>query len=202
MNIEFKKLPLILKHKKSGLTDHELVQRCINNDAVAQKLLFEQYAPLLLGVSFRYANSESEAHEILQIGFIKIFNNLSKFRFESSLASWLTRVMINTALNYLKANEKVKWEANIETIYENNDFVVEQLHQIDLKVLMDCIQQLPTGYRIVLNMFAIEGYSHKEIATELNITESTSRSQFARAKVLLEKKLLTLGFDIKKYAGR
>ncbi|MFA9214747.1 MAG: RNA polymerase sigma factor [Candidatus Methylacidiphilales bacterium] len=191
-----------MKHKKSGITDHELVQRCINNDAVAQKMFFEQYAPMLLGVSFRYANSEAEAHEILQIGFIKIFNSLSKFRFESSLATWLTRVMINTALNYLKANEKVKWEANIESIYENNDFVVEQLHHIDLKVLMDCIQQLPTGYRIVLNMFAIEGYSHKEIAEELNITESTSRSQFARAKVLLEKKLLTLGFDIKRYAER
>ncbi len=191
-----------MKHKKSGITDHELVQGCIKNDAVAQKLLFEQHAPMLLGVCFRYANCEAEAHEILQIGFIKIFNNLSKFRFESGLATWLTKVMINTSLNYLKANEKVKWEANIETIYENNDFVVEQLHQIDLKVLMDCIQQLPTGYRIVLNMFAIEGYSHKEIAEELNITESTSRSQFARAKVLLEKKLLTLGFDIKKYAGR
>lgn len=191
-----------MKHKKSGITDHEIIQRCIKNDAVAQKILFEQYSPMLLGVSFRYANSEAEAHEILQIGFIKIFNNLSKFRFESGLATWLNRIMINTAINFLKANEKVKWEANIETIYENNDFVVEQLHQIDLKILMDCIQQLPTGYRIVLNMFAIEGYSHKEIAEELKITESTSRSQFARAKVLLEKKLLTLGFDIKKYAGR
>lgn len=191
-----------MKHKKSGITDHELVQRCIKNDDIAQKILFEQYSSMLLGVSFRYANSEAEAHEILQIGFIKIFNNLSKFRFESGLSTWLTRVMINTALNFLKANEKVKWEANIESIYENNDFVVEQLHRIDLKVLMECIQQLPTGYRIVLNMFAIEGYSHKEIAEELNINESTSRSQFARAKVLLEKKLLTLGFDIKMYAGR
>jgi RNA polymerase sigma-70 factor (ECF subfamily) len=82
MDIEFKKLPLILKHKKSGITDHELVQRCINNDAVAQKILFEQYAPMLLGVSFRYANSEAESQEILQIGFIKIFNKLSKFRLE------------------------------------------------------------------------------------------------------------------------
>lgn len=191
-----------MKHKKSGITDHELVQRCIENDVSAQKILFEQYAHRLLGVCFRYAKSEAEAQEILQIGFIKIFDKLSKFRFESELATWLTRVMINTALNYLKANEKVKWEANIETIYENNDFVVEQLHRIDLKVLMECIQQLPTGYRIVLNMFAIEGFSHKEIAEELNINESTSRSQFARAKVLLEKKLLTLGFDIKMYAGR
>jgi len=202
MNVEFKKLPLILKHKKSVLTDQELVQLCINNDAAAQKILFELYAPMLLGVSFRYANSEAETQEILQIGFIKIFSNLSKFRFESSLSTWLTRIMINTALNFLRANQKVKWEANIETINENNDYVVEQLHRIDLKVLMDCIQQLPTGYRIVLNMFAIEGFSHKEIAEELNITESTSRSQFARAKVLLEKKLIMLGFDIKKYAER
>lgn len=200
--LSFKKLPLILKYKKSGITDHELVHLCIDNDAVAQKTLFEQYAPMLLGVCFRYANSEADAHEILQLGFIKIFNNLAKFRFESSLSTWLTRIMINTALNYLRANQKVKWEADIETIHENNDFVVEQLHQIDLKVLMECIQQLPTGYRIVLNMYAIEGFSHKEIAEELNINESTSRSQFARAKVLLEKKLLTLGFDIKKYAGR
>ncbi len=109
--------------------------------------------------------------------------------------------MINVALNYLKANEKVKWESDIETIYENQQFSVEQMHQIDLKILMECIQNLPTGYRIVLNMYAIEGYSHKEIAEELKINESTSRSQFLRAKALLEKRLSTLGFDIKKYAS-
>lgn len=199
---ESTKLPLILKHKKSGITDHELIQRCINNDAAAQKLLFGQYAPALFGVCFRYAKNEMEADEILQLGFIKIFNTLSKFRFESSLNTWLTRIMINVALNYLKANEKVKWESDIETIYENQQFSVEQMHQIDLKILMECIQNLPTGYRIVLNMYAIEGYSHKEIAEELKINESTSRSQFLRAKALLEKRLSTLGFDIKKYAER
>ena len=195
-------MPLILKHKKSGVTDHELVQRCINNDAIAQKMLFEQYAPMLLGVCFRYAKNESDANEILQLGFVKIFNSLSKFRFESSLLTWFTRIIINVSLNFLKANEKVKWESDIETIYENKDFSVEQMHQIDLKILMECIQKLPAGYRIVLNMYAIEGYSHKEIAEEMNINESTSRSQFSRAKVLLEKRLLTLGFDVKKYAER
>ena len=105
-------------------------------------------------------------------------------------------------MNFLKANEKVKWESDIETIYENKDFSVEQMHQIDLKILMECIQKLPAGYRIVINMYAIEGYSHKEIAEVMNINESTSRSQFSRAKVLLEKRLLTLGFDVKKYAER
>ncbi|MCF8254955.1 MAG: sigma-70 family RNA polymerase sigma factor [Bacteroidia bacterium] len=191
-----------MKHKKSGITDQELVQRCMKNDVGAQKILFEHYSPMLLGVSYRYANSEDDAHEIVQLGFVKIFNNLSKFRFQSSLSTWLIRVVINTALNYLKANEKVKWESDIETLTENHNFVVEQLHQIDLKLLMNCIQELPTGYRIVLNMFAIEGYSHKEIAAELNITESTSRSQFVRAKALLEKKLISLGFDTNKYAGK
>jgi RNA polymerase sigma factor (sigma-70 family) len=191
-----------LKYKKSGITDQELVQRCMKNDVGAQKLLFEQYSPMLLGVSYRYANTEDDAHEILQLGFVKIFNNLSKFKFQSSLSTWLTRVVINTALNYLKANEKVKWESDIDTLTENHDFVVEQLHQMDLKLLMNCIQELPTGYRIVLNMFAIEGFSHKEIAAELNITESTSRSQFVRAKALLEKKLISLGFDTNKYAGK
>jgi RNA polymerase sigma factor (sigma-70 family) len=191
-----------LKYKKSGITDQELVQRCMKNDVGAQKLLFEQYSPMLLGVSYRYANTEDDAHEILQLGFVKIFNNLSKFKFQSSLSTWLTRVVINTALNYLKANEKVKWESDIDTLTENHDFVVEQLHQMDLNLLMNCIQELPTGYRIVLNMFAIEGFSHKEIAAELNITESTSRSQFVRAKALLEKKLISLGFDTNKYAGK
>jgi RNA polymerase sigma-70 factor (ECF subfamily) len=192
-------LALILKYKKSGITEHELIQQCINNDATAQKKLFELYAPTLMGVCFRYAKNESDANEILQLGFIKIFNHLNKFKFESSLSTWLTRIMINTALNFIKANEKVKWEAELSSIAQDENCSVEQLHHIDLKTLMDCIQELPTGFRIVLNMYAIEGYSHKEIAQELNIAESTSRSQFARAKALLEKKLILLGFNLKQY---
>lgn len=192
-------MALILKYKKSGITEHELIHCCIKNDVAAQKMLFEQYSPMLLGICYRYAKNQSDANEILQLGFIKIFNNLNKFRFESSLSTWLTKIVINTALNFVKANEKVKWETDIGSINENGNFFVEQLHQIDLKTLMDCIQELPVGYRLELNMFAIEGYSHMEIAQELNIQESTSRSQFVRAKILLEKKLSKLGFEMMKY---
>lgn len=181
------------------MTEHELIQQCINNNATAQKKLFEQYAPILMGVCFRYAKNESDANEILQLGFIKIFNHLHQFKFESSLSTWLTRIIINTALNFVKANEKVKWETDLNNIAQDENCSVEQLHQIDLKTLMDCIQELPPGFRIVLNMYAIEGYTHKEIAQELNIAESTSRSQFARAKTLLEKKLVLLGFNLKQY---
>ncbi|MES2727441.1 MAG: RNA polymerase sigma factor [Bacteroidota bacterium] len=184
------------------MTDNELVQACIQNDSIAQKQLFEQYAAMLLGVCFRYAHNQEEAEEILQLGFIKIFKNIKKFRFESALKTWMIRIIINTALNYVKANEKVKWESDIDVLLDNNSFSVEQLHQIDLHTLMKCIQELPTGYRLVLNLFAIEGYSHKEIAEELNINESTSRSQFSRAKILLQQKLQELGFEIKNYAKR
>lgn len=192
-------MALVLKYKKSGITEQELVHRCIKNDVAAQRMLFEQYSSALLGICFRYAKNEDNAHEILQLSFIKIFDCLSKFRFESSLSTWLTKITINVALNFIKKNEKVKWESDIESIYENKSFSVEQLHHIDLNTLMNCIQELPAGYRLVLNMFAIEGYSHKEIAFELNIKESTSRSQFTRAKLLLEKKLIKLGFEMLKY---
>ncbi len=178
------------------------MQRCVREDAVAQRALFDAYGPALQGICYRYARDQSDASEIFQLGFIKIFDKLAEFRFESGLKTWMTRIMINTALNYLKANEKVKWESDIETQVENAGLTVEQMHGIDLAFLMDCIRQLPAGYRIVLNMYAIEGYSHREIAEELNITESTSRSQFARAKSVLEKKLTVLGFDKNSYAGK
>jgi RNA polymerase sigma factor (sigma-70 family) len=181
------------------MSDTELIQACIKENTVAQKILFEQYASTLLGIGYRYAKNQMAAEEILQLSFIKIFNSIKHFRFESNLKTWMTKITINTALNYIKANEKVKWESDVDTLNDSNSFAVEQLHQIDLKTLMACIQELPTGYRLVLNMFAIEGYSHKEIAQELNINESTSRSQFARAKVLLQQKLQLLGFELKNY---
>lgn len=194
-------LPLILKHKRTGLTDQDLVQLCAREDAAAQRILFERYASTMLGVCFRYVKSKDEAQDVLQDGFIKVFNNLAKFRGESSLQTWITRIMINTALNYIKSNEKFRWDSDVDELEDNGHFTTEQFHLIDTNVLMECIQQLPAGYRVVLNMYAIEGYSHKEIATELDITESTSRSQFARAKALLEKRLTVLGFDTKKYGA-
>lgn len=178
------------------------MHRCVQEDALAQKLLFEKYGPGLRGICFRYAKNQSDAEEIFQLGFIKIFDKLVHFRFESGLKTWMTRIMINTALNYLKANEKIKWESDIQSQFDNSNLSVEQLHGMDLKFLMECIQNLPVGYRLVFNMYAIEGYSHKEIAEELNITEGTSRSQYSRAKSMLEKKLLTTGFEKNNYAGR
>lgn len=171
------------------LQEEELIEGCIAGKRSAQNRLFDKYAPKMLGVCYRYAQTEHDAEDIMQDGFVKVFKNLSKFRRESSLETWIRRVMINTALNFLKATQKLRMQADIEVAENDANFSISQWNTMDTQLIMDCIHSLPVGYRVVLNMFAIEGYSHKEIAQELAITESTSRSQFARAKVLLKKKI-------------
>lgn len=171
------------------LQEEELISGCLAGKRSAQNRLFDKYAPKMLGVCYRYAQTEHDAEDIMQDGFVKVFKNLKNFRKESSLETWIKRVMINTALNHLKATQKLRMEQDIAVAENSADFSIHQWNTIDTEILMQSIHSLPSGYRVVLNMFAIEGYSHKEIAEQLNITESTSRSQFARAKVLLKKKI-------------
>lgn len=171
------------------LQEEELIEGCIAGKRSAQNRLFDKYAPKMLGVCYRYAQTEHDAEDIMQDGFVKVFKNIEKFRRESSLETWIKRVMINTALNFLKSTQKLRMQADISAVENDSDFSMNQWSSIDASLIMECIHKLPAGYRVVLNMFAIEGYSHKEIAQQLNITESTSRSQFARAKALLKKKI-------------
>lgn len=178
-------------------SEETLIQACINEEAQAQRLLYEQHASRLMGICYRYAKNEADAEDILQIAFIKIFDKLKHFRKESSLETWMTRIVINTAISHLRITKKFSQESDIESVENQMSFSQEQYHQIDTRFLMKCIQELPDGYRVVLNMFAIEGYSHKEISEQLNINESTSRSHYFRAKALLEKKLRSAYPDIK-----
>ncbi len=182
--------------------EEELIDGCIAGKRSAQNRLFDKYSAKMLGVCYRYAQTEHDAEDIMQDGFVKVFNNLKKFRRESSLETWIKRVMINTALNFLKSTQKLRMEADISVAENSAEFSTSQWSSIDTKLLMECIHTLPAGYRVVLNMFAIEGYSHKEIAEQLNITESTSRSQFARAKVLLKKKIDTINNFDQQYERR
>lgn len=184
------------------LQEEELIDGCIAGKRSAQNRLFDKYSPKMLGVCYRYAQTEHDAEDIMQDGFVKVFKNLKKFRRESSLETWIKRIMINTALNFLKATQKLRMEADISVAENSTDFSTNQWNSIDTNILIQCIHSLPSGYRIVLNMFAIEGYSHKEIAQQLNITESTSRSQFARAKGLLKKKIETINNFDQQYERR
>lgn len=180
----------IVYHRRQLLTDDkELIRACLAENRSAQSMLYNRFAPKMLGVCYRYAQTIAEAEDILQDGFIKVFNNLPSFRLESSLETWITRIMVNTALNHLRSTKKFKLEGDLEILDISPEVVSLQQHNMDANVVMQCIHELPTGYKVVLNMFAIEGYSHAEIANELGIKESSSRSQYLRAKALLEKRL-------------
>ena len=164
-----------------------LINECLKDNRIAQEQLYKRFASRMLGVCFRYARSRDEAEDLLQDGFVKVFLHLKKFKGEGSLEGWVRRIMVNTAINYLKKNriffEKVEdHEVELENYGSlNND--------MDSREIMQEIQKLPSGYKAVFNLFAIEGYSHKEIGEILNIAESTSRSQFTRARFALIKQL-------------
>ncbi|WP_299202532.1 RNA polymerase sigma factor [Brumimicrobium sp.] len=171
------------------MDDETLVQKCISGNAEAQRKLFDRFSPLMLGVAMRYIKDKERSEDVLQDGFIKVFKNLHRFEHKGSLEGWIRRIIVNTALDQIRKYKKE--QTNVEL--DDSPFEIVQksdaVERLQAEVLMEIVQELPDGYRIVFNMFAIEGYSHKEIAEQLNITESTSKSQYSRAKSVLRKTL-------------
>lgn len=167
-------------------TETQLIQACLRNDHHAQRKLYNAYAGKMLVVCIRYVQNQAEAEDILQEAFIKIFQNLDKFRAESSLGFWIKRIVVNTAINQIRAGIHFKEMSDVQD-YENqvtdNQSSIEG---IQFKELIEMIQKLPKGCQAVFNLFAIEGYKHHEIAKMLNITEGTSKSQYSRARVILQ----------------
>lgn len=172
------------------MNDDELVKACTQKSPSAQKLLFERFSKKMMGICVRYADDTLEAQDIMQDGFVKVFNSMDTFQYQGSLEGWIKRIMVNTALDNYRKNKKRKFavelddEDAIEIKYDNT--IVEGITN---KFLLELIKKLPEGYRIVFNMFAIEGYSHKEIAEQLNISINTSKSQYSRARTYLQKEL-------------
>ncbi len=174
------------------MTEEELIKACKQNNARAQKLFFERYSPRLMGVCIRYSNSQDEANDMLQDGFIKIFQKLGSFNGTGSFEGWMHRTMSNTCLDNIRKNKKFKFGVEIENAESEVHVPENALSEIRTKELLELIARLPEGYRIVFNMFAIEGYGHKEIADELGITENTSKSQYRKARLWLQKELVEL----------
>ena len=141
----------------------------------------------MLGVCYRYTGNRYEAEDLLQEGFIRAFHHLKDFRGDGSLEGWLRRIMVTTALNFLKREKQLREQRELNDATEETDEAVDILKQLESAEVMKLIQQLSPGYRAVLNLFAIEGFSHKEIGEMLGINESTSRSQFTRAKQMLKR---------------
>ncbi|MDE3249505.1 MAG: sigma-70 family RNA polymerase sigma factor [Bacteroidota bacterium] len=172
------------------MTEESIVQGCIKNDAVAQRELYNRYSPKMLAVCYRFAHNREDAEDMLQEGFIKVFSQIHTFRNQGAFEGWIRRIIVHTCINNLKKNKK--FNESVDIIHANAVQVREDSVPsiVQAKQIVECIRLLPIGYRTVLNLYAIEGYSHREIGSMLEIEESTSRSQYTRAKQMLEDILL------------
>ena len=172
------------------MTEEVLLQECLKNDAHAQQELYYKYSPKMLSVCYRYSKTREDAEDMLQEGFIKVFTQIHKFENRGSLEGWILRIIVHTCINHLKKNKK--FNEHIDLAYAGDILIKEDNIPaiIQAKQVVESIRSLPMGYRTVLNLYAIEGYSHKEIGFMLEIEESTSRSQYTRAKNMLEEILI------------
>ena len=167
----------------------QLIRGCLDGNRKAQKQFYEHFAPKMMGVCLRYANDVEMAEDFLQEGFIKVFINLKSYRSEGSIEGWVRKVIVNTALEVLRKNDVLKYSVDIETAIQVSVTRPDALSRLTTAELLKHIQALPTGFRTVFNLFAIEGYTHREIAEMLTISEGTSKSQYARAKNWLQKRI-------------
>lgn len=170
-------------------TDKELIEGCLANDPKAQEFLYKRFSRRMYGVCLRYARNTLEADDILQEGFIKVFTFLKDFRQDGSLEGWIRRTIINTAINYYHSKENEWKETTIDKAVTFSSDTEDALSKISAEDLLQLIRQLPEGYRMVFNLYVIEGYNHQEISEMLNISENTSKSQLSRARGALQEKL-------------
>ncbi len=172
-----------------SISDEMLVSGCLKGESSSQKSLYEKYKVQLFRVCLRYAKDRAEAEDMLQDGFIKIFTDLHQFTFQGPLGAWMRRVVVNIALQLIRKNKRFQMNEDIESIADEYQTDASVFSQMNVKALTKLIQTLPDGYRIVFNMYVVEGYSHKEIAEQLNIKVNTSKSQLSKAKATLRKML-------------
>ncbi len=169
-----------------NLSETDLIQGCINGDRQMQELLYHRFSPKMYSVCLRYSGNAEDARDLLQEGFIKIFKNLTKYRGDGSFEGWIRRIFVNTSI------EQFRKKVHLQDVTETQERTLEDkewnvLDDLAEKDIMKMIHQLSPGYKAVFNMHVIEGYSHKEIGDILGINEGTSKSQLARAKMVLKK---------------
>jgi RNA polymerase sigma factor (sigma-70 family) len=173
------------------LTEYELIKGCIKQESSCQRLLFEQYAGKMMTVCLRYAHDSMEAEDMLQEGFIRVFNYIEQFKFEGSFEGWIRRVVVNTALKQLQKKRLTFTEIN-DNSQQSPRLESYAYSNLGEEELMKLINRLPDGYRTIFNLNVIEGYSHEEIAKMLDIQPSTSRSQLVKARKMLQQQILNL----------
>ncbi|WP_207532771.1 RNA polymerase sigma factor [Desertivirga arenae] len=173
------------------LTVDDLLLALKKNDRRAQEQLYKLLASKMLGVCMRYAKDTYEAEDMLQVGFVKVFKKIAEFRGEGSFEGWIRRIMVNTAIEIYRKNQRSLNVVDMDEVYDAPQTTFD-LNSLETKDLLKLIQQLSFGYRMVFNLYAIEGYSHKEIGEQLGITEGASKSQLSRARAILKEKLMKM----------
>lgn len=186
------------------MNTQQLVKECLRGKPEAQRQLYELFAESMLGLCYRYTKSLKDAEDVLQDGFVKVYTGLHQYKSDGPLGAWVRRIMVNTALNFLKKNRKYRdemyfSEQPLHPVADDNPAI-----DMDTKELASLIRQLPQGYQTIFNLYAVEGYTHVEIGEMLGISDGTSRSQYARARSLLISWIENHSFETKKgkYAGK
>ncbi len=173
--------------------ESDIIEGCRKRDPKAQRLLYSMYASKMLGICKRYACDTEIAQDLLQDGFIKVFDKIGTYKGEGAFAGWIRKIFVNTSLEYLRRNSCMKFSISVDECLDLEDeFNASALSKLNTDDLLLCVEELPVGYRTIFNLHAIEGYSHTEIAEMLHIKESTSQSQLMRAKRLLQKSVKSL----------
>ena len=181
------------------VNDEQIISGCIKGDRKSQEQLFLHYSKRMMVVAMRYTKGTQEAEDVLQEAFIKVFKHINTFKKESSLYYWIKRIVVNTALNHQRSKLYLYPMVDVDHLKDDSRFDYN-LGDFELKELMELIHGLPTGCQVIFNLYAIEGYKHHEIGKMLSISEGTSKSQYARAKQLLQEKLLkNKKFNYEKY---
>lgn len=165
--------------------EKDFIAACIAKERWAQKQLYEEHYTLLLGVCHRYSSNQDDAMDILHEGFIKILSNIQKYQPGTSLVAWMRRIMINTAIDYYRMQSRRRTD-DLETAFEVQTNEPDAVSKLTVQEIIKCIQQLSPAYRSVFNLYVVEGFSHREIADMLDITESTSRSNLVKARSKLK----------------
>lgn len=170
-------------------SDGELIEKCLARDPKAQEALYKRFASRMYSVCLRFARTTLEADDLLQEGFIRVFTFLKDYRGQGSLEGWVRRTFVNTAINYYNQRAKDYAEVGYDKAESEQLLTEDAIDQMSVDELLKLIQDLPEGYRLVFNLFVLEGYSHQEISTMLGITESTSKSQLSRARLSLQQRI-------------
>lgn len=180
----------------------QLVKECLKNRADAQKQLYDLFADQMLGVCYRYTKSLHDAEDVLQEGFVRVFNFLHQYKADGDLGAWIRRIMVNTALNYLKKHRRYQQDLSFDATDLTAVTTDNPEMHMNCKDLAELIRQLPTGYQTIFNLHAVEGYNHTEIGQMLGISDNTSRSQYMRARQLLISWINSFGNKKKVYASK